>query len=66
MSYVRTHEHRALRAELIRRWKPWERSTGPITQAGKERAATRGFKGAMRPLMRQLARGMRSLNKQLR
>ena len=35
MSYVRTPEHRALRAQLIRAWKPWEKSTGPLTAQGK-------------------------------
>lgn len=55
MSYVRTPEHRALRAELIRRWKPWEQSTGPKSPEGKKRASMRGFKGATRPLVRELA-----------
>lgn len=56
MSYTRTPEHRALRAELIRRWKPWEKSTGPKTPEGKRKAAMRGFKGAERALLRQVAR----------
>ena len=38
MSYYRTAEHRKLRAELIRRWKPWEKSTGPKSSAGKARS----------------------------
>ncbi len=65
MSYVRTPEHRALRAELIRRWRPWELSTGPKTLAGKERAAKRGFQGGARPLMRELAGVLRSHKKGL-
>ncbi len=32
-------ERRAAHAEAIRRWKPWEKSTGPRTDAGKSRAA---------------------------
>ena len=28
-----------MRAELIRRWKPWEKSTGPRTEAGKASSA---------------------------
>ncbi|WP_079668503.1 hypothetical protein [Thiomonas arsenitoxydans] len=34
-----TDEARAKQAEAIRRWKPWERSTGPRTAAGKARAS---------------------------
>jgi hypothetical protein len=30
-----TAERRALQSVLIRRWRPWERSTGPRTAAGK-------------------------------
>lgn len=39
MSYFRTPAHRQLRAELIRKWKPWEQSTGPRTEAGKAASA---------------------------
>jgi hypothetical protein len=44
MSYYRTPEHRQLRAELICKWKPWERSTGPKTPAGKARVARNSYK----------------------
>jgi len=60
MSYLRTPEHRALRAALIHLWKPWERSTGPKSKAGKERSAMRGFKGGDRKEMRELARALKS------
>lgn len=56
MSYYRTPEHRALRAELIRQWKPWEKSTGPKSEEGKRRSAMRGYKGGTRQLLRDLAR----------
>ena len=59
MSYYRTPEHRALRAELIRRWKPWERSTGPRTEEGKRTSAMRGFKGGWRSQLRWLSAAMR-------
>ena len=31
-----TPEERAKQAELIRKWKPWENSTGPRTEHGKK------------------------------
>ena len=52
MSYVRTSEHRALRAELIRRWKPWEKSTGPKSEVGKAKVAQNGFRGGAREALR--------------
>lgn len=65
MSYIRTPEHRALRAALIRRWRPWEQSTGPKSPEGKERSAMRGFKGGERSLLRELARALKSQDKGL-
>jgi hypothetical protein len=59
MSYYRTPEHRRLRAELIQRWRPWERSTGPRTPAGKTIASRNGDRGGMRPLLRAIARVLR-------
>jgi hypothetical protein len=35
MSYYRSLEHRRLRAKLIHKWKPWEKSTGPRSQVSK-------------------------------
>jgi hypothetical protein len=63
MSYERTPEHRALRAEMIHRWKPWEKSTGPKTLQGKARAARRGFKGGLRGLLRRIASDFREQRK---
>lgn len=37
-------ERRASHAAAIRRWKPWEKSTGPRTAAGKARAAQNAAK----------------------
>ncbi len=59
MSYFRTPEHRALRAALIRRWKPWETSTGPKSEEGKARSAMRGFKGGHRAMLREVAHVLR-------
>ena len=60
MSYYRTAEHRKLRAELIRRWKPWEKSTGPKSPAGKAKAAQNANRGATREMLRELQRALRS------
>lgn len=34
-----TDDQKAIQAEKIKAWKPWKRSTGPRTHAGKQRAA---------------------------
>src|SRR5687768_13203080 len=54
VTYERTPEHRRVQAELIRKWKPWEKSTGPKSKEGKTRAAMRGFKGGWRKELREL------------
>ena len=60
MSYYRTAEHRRLRAELIHKWKPWEKSTGPKSPAGKAKAAQNANRGATREMLRELQRALRS------
>lgn len=50
---------RARQAKLIKRWKPWEKSTGPKSEEGKRRSAMRGFKGGTREMLRELARLLR-------
>ena len=59
MSYYRTAEHRKLRAALIRRWKPWEKSTGQKSEAGKAKAARNAYKGGWRAQLRELRRVLR-------
>ena len=59
MSYYRTPEHRRLRSELIRRWRPWEKSTGPRTPEGKARSSRNRWRGGQREQFRTL---MRELN----
>ena len=61
MSYYRTPEHRKLRAELIRRWKPWEKSTGPKSPEGKAKVARNGYKGGTRTVLRGLARMLKEM-----
>ena len=59
MSYYRTAEHRKLRAELIRKWKAWEKSTGPNSAAGKAKSAQNAYRGATREMLRELHRALR-------
>lgn len=54
-----TSERRARQAELIRQWQPWKQSTGPKSPEGKAAAARNAWKGEIRPLLRELARGLR-------
>jgi len=63
MSYYRTPEHRRLRAELIQRWKPWERSTGPRTAEGKATSSRNGYKGGERETLRTLAKLLRGVTR---
>ena len=56
-----TSERRKRQSELIRRWQPWARSTGPRTAEGKARASRNRYKGGTRPLLRDLARAMKAL-----
>ena len=49
-----TAERRQKHAEAIRRWKPWEKSTGPRTAAGKARAAQNAYKHGRRALSHKL------------
>ena len=66
MSYVRTPEHRELRAKLIRQWRPWEKSTGPRSEEGKILAAKRSFKGNHRGLLRELSNQIEMQKKSLK
>ena len=54
-----TPERRARQAELIRNWKPWERSTGPRTPEGKARTSRNADKGDTRGMLRELLRALR-------
>ena len=58
MSNGWTPERRARQAELIKTWRPWERSTGPTTAAGKEKVARNAWKEGSRPMLRELAQAL--------
>lgn len=61
-----TPEQRAKAAEAIHRWRPWERSTGPRTEAGKAIVAGNAWKGGTRPMLRELSRVLREQERELR
>lgn len=61
-----TPERRAKHAEAIKRWKPWEKSTGPKTPEGKEASKMNGWKGGERSSERELSRLLREHRSQLR
>jgi hypothetical protein len=51
-----TEERRRRHSAAIRRWKPWEHSTGPRTAEGKARSSRNAYKGSKRWALRELAR----------
>ena len=51
-----TLERRQRQAEEIRRWKPWEQSTGPVTPEGKARVSRNAWKGGHRAQLRELSK----------
>jgi hypothetical protein len=55
-----TPERKAQQAAQIRRWKPWEKSSGPKTTEGKARVARNLYKGGEREKMRELSRLLRA------
>jgi hypothetical protein len=65
-----TPERRARQAEAIKRWRPWERSTGPRTDEGKAAAAANGAKAwphsGARAALRELRRVLREQREALR
>lgn len=58
-----TPERRAKAAERMRRRKPWEKSTGPKTEAGKATASRNAYKGGHRPRHRAKMRLMKESGK---
>jgi hypothetical protein len=58
MSSVWTQERRAQQASRLHSLKPWMRSTGPRTAAGKARSARNAYKGGVRAAVRLLNRAL--------
>ena len=61
-----TPERQARQSALIRTWKPWERSTGPKSPAGKAVSANNAFKGGHWRELRALAVAMNALLREQR
>jgi hypothetical protein len=66
MSYLRTPEHRARQAALIRTWCPWKKSTGPKTPAGKAVSANNAFKGGHGAELRALTKTVNAMLREQR
>lgn len=58
MATTWTPERRQRQAEQIRRWKPWEQSTGPKTAEGKARVSRNAWQGGHRQHLRSLVAEM--------
>ena len=54
-----TPERRARQAELIRKWQPWRKSTGPKSRAGKKVVSQNAYKGGTWCMLRNMARALR-------
>lgn len=55
-----TPERRAQQAQATKSWKPWRQSTGPRTVEGKASASRNAWTGGARPMLRELAKALRS------
>jgi len=60
-----TPERQRRQSELIRQWRPWERSTGPRTAAGKAKSSRNAYRGGVRPMLRELAKLLREQRRAL-
>ncbi len=60
-----TPERKARQAKLIKQWRPWEKSTGPKTKAGKDKVSRNAYKGGTWKMLRELARALREQQRRL-
>lgn len=51
-----TMERRKRQAELIRKWSPWAKSTGPRSPAGKAAVSRNAWRGGHRQQLRELSK----------
>ena len=68
MATAWTPERRARQAEAIRRWKPWEKATGPVSSEGKLRSSRNADRGnprarltRYRAILREQAKALRQI-----
>ena len=54
-------EHKARQAIAIHHWKPWKKSTGPKSTAGKQKASHNAYKGGERVKLQQELRLLKRL-----
>lgn len=66
MAHGWTQERRARQAELIRGWRPWEKSTGPTSPTGKARASRNADKGQSRDELRALSKALNRIFREQR
>jgi hypothetical protein len=50
-----TPEQRAKQAELIRKWRPWELSSGAKTLEGKAVSSRNAYRGGLRVVLREIS-----------
>lgn len=56
-----TPDRRAKQSAAIRRWRPWEQSTGPRTAEGKRRSSRNAGREGLHEKLRTLARLLREM-----
>jgi len=56
-----TDERRAKQSQLIKNWKPWEKSTGPRTEAGKKVSSVNACKWNFREILREIKKSNREI-----
>ena len=61
-----TPEQRQRQREAIQRWKPWGKSTGPSSPAGKAVVSRNGWKGGHLVKMRHFTKAMNQMLREQR
>lgn len=65
MATTWTPQRRAQQSAAIRKWKPWEQSTGPKSPEGKAKVSRNGYKGGWSEQLRELSRLLREQRDEL-